>query len=601
MSFAEVSAEPARRAEAGERAHDGRQSLMVVLMWACVAGGAGIAGFAGAIDGLTTDDAMRLAEVRDLLAGQSWFDLVQHRLNPLDGVLMHWSRVIDLPIALLLGLAQTFLPADVALKTVLVLWPALLLLAALFACSSASRTLAGPLGATLGPLMMLLSPGVTSRFGPSAIDHHGAQIALALAMLACALKADVSRRAAAGAGVAAALMLAIGMETLPHVAAIAGLVALRWAVEGAPAAEGAKTFGLSFAIATVATALVTLAPSVWSAPVCDALGAGHLAAAVSAGAGLWAAASWSRGELPARLVACAGISVVVLAAVALTAPDCLAAPYAGLPERLKQDWLATVQEAQPFLASAATDPTGTLIIGLPLLALAGVAAWAATTARGAARWPVWMAAGAFFAGCAVTLWQVRGASLAYAFAAPLLPMAVVAIGKGGAERARLVLGVMALSPMSLALLGLGISEAVGMPPLAAVELREKLCPAEQYRALGRLQPGLALNTIDTGPYILAHTPHSAVAAPYHRNVDGLIAAIDAFDGEEETARAVAISRRAAYIVACTTDGGVTPASRAKPDGFSAKLLSGARMDWLEPVDLGPGSHVKAWRVTVGRR
>ena len=29
-----------------------------------------------------SDDAMRLVQVRDLLAGQGWFDMVQHRLMP---------------------------------------------------------------------------------------------------------------------------------------------------------------------------------------------------------------------------------------------------------------------------------------------------------------------------------------------------------------------------------------------------------------------------------------------------------------------------------------------------------------------------------------
>jgi hypothetical protein len=41
---------------------------------------------------------MRLVEVRDLIAGQGWFDLTQHRLDP-PGVSIHWSRVIDAPLA----------------------------------------------------------------------------------------------------------------------------------------------------------------------------------------------------------------------------------------------------------------------------------------------------------------------------------------------------------------------------------------------------------------------------------------------------------------------------------------------------------------------
>jgi hypothetical protein len=46
------------------------------------------------------DDALRLQQVRDWLGGQGWFDLTQHRLDPLHGgVPMHWSRLVDLPLA----------------------------------------------------------------------------------------------------------------------------------------------------------------------------------------------------------------------------------------------------------------------------------------------------------------------------------------------------------------------------------------------------------------------------------------------------------------------------------------------------------------------
>src|SRR6202007_1565415 len=46
------------------------------------------------------DDAMRLVEVRDWRAGQAWFDLHQYRLDPPTGVDMHWTRVVDVPLAL---------------------------------------------------------------------------------------------------------------------------------------------------------------------------------------------------------------------------------------------------------------------------------------------------------------------------------------------------------------------------------------------------------------------------------------------------------------------------------------------------------------------
>src|SRR5687767_5088328 len=71
------------------------------------------------------DSVMRLVQVRDLLAGQGWFDLVQHRLAPPDGVLMHWSRLIDAPLAGLVLIGDLFGHGE---AFALVAWPLLLLL-----------------------------------------------------------------------------------------------------------------------------------------------------------------------------------------------------------------------------------------------------------------------------------------------------------------------------------------------------------------------------------------------------------------------------------------------------------------------------------------
>jgi hypothetical protein len=45
------------------------------------------------------DDQMRLIQVRDWLAGQSWWDVTQYRMNIPEGGPMHWSRLVDVPIA----------------------------------------------------------------------------------------------------------------------------------------------------------------------------------------------------------------------------------------------------------------------------------------------------------------------------------------------------------------------------------------------------------------------------------------------------------------------------------------------------------------------
>ena len=52
------------------------------------------------------DSLLRLVQIRDLIGGQGWFDLHQYRMGPEGGFVMHWSRLVDAPIAaIMLGVA----------------------------------------------------------------------------------------------------------------------------------------------------------------------------------------------------------------------------------------------------------------------------------------------------------------------------------------------------------------------------------------------------------------------------------------------------------------------------------------------------------------
>src|SRR6185503_6098456 len=106
-------------------------AMLLLVVWLAVAATLLIHGFAALPEGVSTDDAMRLVEVRDWLAGQDWFDLTQHRLSPPTGVAMHWSRLIDLPLAALILAGDGLFGRVGAERLALAVWPLLLFLAAL--------------------------------------------------------------------------------------------------------------------------------------------------------------------------------------------------------------------------------------------------------------------------------------------------------------------------------------------------------------------------------------------------------------------------------------------------------------------------------------
>ena len=151
------------------------------------------------------DDKLRLVQVRDLLAGQSWFDVSQARIAPPDGGAMHWSRLVDVPLAGTILLAEPALGRAGAERLAVVLVPLLTLLVVAGLTVATARRAAMPSGAKVAKLAGLAALVVfltwipaTRQMVPLRIDHHGWQTACA----ALALWALLSPRFVRGAAVA---------------------------------------------------------------------------------------------------------------------------------------------------------------------------------------------------------------------------------------------------------------------------------------------------------------------------------------------------------------------------------------------------------------
>ena len=71
-----------------------------------------------------------------------------------------------------------------------------------------------------------------------------------------------------------------------------------------------------------------------------------------------------------------------------------------------------------------------------------------------------------------------------------------------------------------------------------------------YAPLASLPKGLVLGFIDAGPMILAETPHSALAAPFHRNLKGNAAMFDVFLGRPDEAGARLAALGVDYVAFC---------------------------------------------------
>ncbi|NJM29479.1 MAG: hypothetical protein HC855_04640 [Rhizobiales bacterium] len=164
-----------------------------------------------------TDDALRLVQVRDFLAGASWFDLHLDRLQPPRGYDSHWSRFIDLGLAGVYLAAKPFVGGDRAELVMRFLWPLIWLIPAIAAVASAAGRIGGRNAALIAFAFAATGLIAFQQFRPGRIDHHNVQVALALAGVAALIASAASGRAAALAGVLTVAMMLVGLESIHFV------------------------------------------------------------------------------------------------------------------------------------------------------------------------------------------------------------------------------------------------------------------------------------------------------------------------------------------------------------------------------------------------
>lgn len=551
--------------------------------------------------GADNDDVMRLVEVRDLIGGQSWFDLMQYRLGLEGGTLMHWSRLIDLPIANLIMLFSLFMDPVLAEASALFVWPLLTTLPVLYALALGGGILGGTAGRWIGLALAFLFVLGINRFQPGSIDHHNVQLGLIATIAACLILPGRSPIAHALAGVAAALAIAIGAETTPHIAIVASVVAVQWLWLGQDMKAAASAFALAMAAALTAAFFATVPPAHYGMVVCDALSTGFYALGV-VGAGVFfvAVAAVSGRGFAARLTALGGVGAVTIGFTLLIAPHCLGNPLATLDPLLVGMWLNNVTEAQSFVSQVRAEPwTASGFYLVPVLAMVlcvrrirqgrNVHAHGVLLALLAVSW-------------GIALVQVRGAVFsnmlsAIPFAALVAEMRARSnadpkdLRKGFAFAGTAFAAVPFVWALSGALLSMGVNKVTGEEVGSLPGQQENLCTsAEAMAMLAREPVGVVAAASNLGAHILRFTPHRAISAPYHRNQGGMLTELHA--GMAEPADAVKFLRGAGVTVLafCKSDSQIGIVAAVAPGGLYAQLNKGSVPDWLEPV---PGTENKA--------
>lgn len=524
------------------------------------------------------DNYMRLAQVRDWLAGQSWWDVTQYRIRPPEGLTMHWSRLGDIPVATAITIFRTFFGHERSELLAVTMVPLTLLMLTCLCLARAGHNLFGTSAAIFVTLAAMSTPQFLSEFVPGRIDHHGLQVLLMAATLAALTSGEKLENGAAAAFTASASIV-IGLEAAPYYVLIVVWLVGRWVLNGARYHSTMLAFALGIAFFLPIIYLSTVLPSSWDRVTSDEVGQGHLLVIVGSSFLLAALASNSDLKIATR------VTVIILvstfgATLLLMAPEVVRPPYHEVDPLMQRLWLDNIIETKSFYDVWSNSPLKAVAsIILPLFVLSGLAVLVNVTPR--RDWVILFIL-LVALGIIMQIWQARSAAIG---SVPLILSSGWLLALAWRKwNARL--------PFTMSLL---LLNGVLVPSIGSITYREITAFEQQDEAkdlscenslaaasLNRFPPGLVLTTINLSAPMLIKTHHSVVTASNHRNYEANRLAFLTYMADSKNARIYINELRVDYVLYCRnaeTDILTTEAS----SGLAASLNSGDAPDWLTLV------------------
>ena len=547
------------------------------------------------------DDTMRLIQVRDLIAGQCWFDLNQYRVDAANGgVPMHWSRLVDAPLALMIVILTPILGQSAAETAALIAIPLITLGIAMLLAARIAWRLMGDEEATFTSLIVAISVPVLFQLGPLRIDHHGWQIVCALV----AVNGLMARSPKVGGmviGAAFAFWLSISIEGLPLAAITFAVLALRWLRNRA-----AKTWLVSAMQSLVVTGGLLFAATRGFADLatyCDALSPLHLA--MFAWGALVLTGLSRIGPAPLGVIV-AGFAAACGGAVAMllySAPQCaVGGGFSELDPLVASYWHANVLEGMPIWRQSLTVALQYAVT--PLIAL--IAAMNLTRKSHSWLRDFWRDYAMILGGALlVSILISRAGAVACVLAAPPLAWqlrewlrAIRVMPNQGPRLAAMVGVACALLPALPAMVLTSAMPAraslggANDAPIKAVDCRVQ----DAAEVLAKLPAGEFYAPLDIAPELLIVSDHTVLATGHHRGHQAMKVLIETALASEATAKETIAARGTSYIALCPALGEARMYSRIAPEGFVAQLSKGEAPEWLEPIAVQDGNGLKLWRV-----
>ncbi len=551
------------------------------------------------------DDFMRLHQAQNWLAGQGWYDLKAYRMAPPVGADMHWSRLIDLPIAALIGFFNSFLELAPASRMAAIIWPLVLFMLAVTAMISICDRLAGKEHRLLALLFFVLSINTLAEFKPGRLDHHNIQILLLILILLGVAK-GLGKFSSYWVGLLISSSIMIGLDSLVLIVGILGFLALEWLFQKHGSCNRLLQTGIRISVSSTVLYIVSFPPERWfSNNSCDAFSLFYLSALLLLSSASIAMAVLSHKEIfqqnnamIVRFVVGAALSVAIVLLMFSFFPHCLEGPYGNVSQELKSAWLDRISEAKGIIDRFAESPSywSSQAIFLAIMICVTVLVLVKkTTTKG----ELAVLGFVVFISILGSFYQTRilrtGIYSVIPFCVILATMSWQWLEENLVRSkavARLAQGLLCLILTSTFWVTIGLvassltSNEIISAPVASTKPTqvEEMSVCTIDRSFVDLQTRKAshiISDLNTAPALLLHTKHSVEAGSYHRNGNGILNVLAFFDGPINQVEKIADERAADFIVICRED--IQQMKTGNKLNVATSIQTNQLPNWLEWV------------------
>lgn len=534
-----------------------------------------------------SDDIMHILAVRDWLSGQSWYDMTQYRIQPPEGLSMHWSRYAMAGPAIILAFLEMFLSPESAEIALAVIWPTLLKIAFVLILGLSTTAVFGGYAGGIALIMFMVVPGWgLHHLGIGQMDHHGIQLVL----MALAISALIWPKAPILSGLVAAftiaLSLAIGLETLFIVIGFGLAMVVLALVEQEIARTKLLTFCLLLPLFLLVLHIGQTLPENWLKPACDRLSLPILSIAIVGALSGIAGLLVSRNRILSFTASC----VTAILGIAIIFPlvsSCLQGPYGNLPEELQIMISERITEARPALALITSYPELVLSIIIPATATI-IFAW--RLRYHAQNLGIIISLLILAVICLVTtFWQIRQSVFFGPIALPLVGFVLSVLFRKVCRSPKIVNNMIfvtaalctLLSPQIASMSNLLFQSRYKQPGISPTALAKTNCERPSvFQTLNTWPKGLVLAPLNLGALVIYTTHHNTLSAPYHRNAKAYSIGVQGLDLEEDSFQTLLINERIDYLLLCRNNIYNTL------DSIGSRIAAGYVPDYLSVIPTG---------------